>query len=183
MECRLASEKATAILAGYLARLIGGGTRVMLFTGPLGSGKTSCIRDIVRELPGSEKAEIASPSFSVCNRYPVTPSVLHCDLYRTGTSIPEEILEALDEPDTAVLVEWAEFLPESLRPASYLSLSLAMEGSGRILSITAEGEARDALLCLERELAADHPELFATLSGPGEHRDEMTGDAGSGSDG
>ncbi len=165
MQCRLVTENATATLAAYLANMLAEGSlRSLLFTGPLGSGKTSCIRAIVRELPGSENAEIASPSFSVCNRYPVTPSVLHCDLYRTGSAVPEEILEAMDDPDTAVLIEWADLLPENLRPASYLMISLAAAGPcERLLSIEASGNAKAALLSLEQKLSIDHPEFFASL--------------------
>ncbi|MBQ7608377.1 MAG: tRNA (adenosine(37)-N6)-threonylcarbamoyltransferase complex ATPase subunit type 1 TsaE [Desulfovibrionaceae bacterium] len=162
MRCRLAEEKATAILAQYLARAVEDcGLRVLLFTGPLGSGKTHCIRAIVQELPGSAHAEVASPSFSICNRYPVTPPVLHCDLYRTGSSVPEEILEALEDPHCAVFVEWAEFLPENLRPQAYLALRLSVLGpSERLVTMEAFGDAEKILQSLTKKLAADHPELF-----------------------
>lgn len=56
--------------------------RALLLRGPLGSGKTTFTRALVEALPGSASAEVASPSFTVCNHYPTIPPVLHCDLYR-----------------------------------------------------------------------------------------------------
>ncbi len=53
---------------------------IILFYGDLGSGKTTFTRGFIEALPGGENAEVSSPSFTLCNSYPTTPSVIHCDL-------------------------------------------------------------------------------------------------------
>ncbi|MCR5815202.1 MAG: tRNA (adenosine(37)-N6)-threonylcarbamoyltransferase complex ATPase subunit type 1 TsaE [Desulfovibrio sp.] len=138
---RLAQALARQILAGELTHLF--------FTGSLGLGKTTCIRMLVEELPGSELAQVASPSFSICNSYPVQPPVLHADLYRCAGAIPEEILEALDDPKRVLLLEWAELLPEADWPEEVLVLHFEREHEQRLLLLTARGpKATDALAAI-----------------------------------
>jgi len=86
--------------------------RAVLLHGPLGAGKTTFVRGFVEALPGSEAAEVSSPSFTLCNSYPTRPAVLHCDLYRSedltpdGTlaNLPEEVDEAL-EADRIIVMD------------------------------------------------------------------------------
>ena len=80
---------------------------IILFYGDLGSGKTTFTRGFIEALPGGENAEVSSPSFTLCNSYPTTPSVIHCDLYRSEGALPDEVDEALDTESGLVLVEWA----------------------------------------------------------------------------
>ena len=47
---------------------------IILFYGDLGSGKTTFTRGFIEALPGGENAEVSSPSFTLCNSYPTTPS-------------------------------------------------------------------------------------------------------------
>ena len=61
---------------------------IILFYGDLGSGKTTFTRGFIEALPGGENAEVSSPSFTLCNSYPTTPSVIHCDLYRSEGALP-----------------------------------------------------------------------------------------------
>ena len=68
---------------------------VILLMGDLGAGKTTLIRFLVEALPGGENAEVASPSFTLCNVYPTTPKVQHFDLYRLP---PGSVLVATLEP-------------------------------------------------------------------------------------
>ena len=97
--------------------------RCILLHGDLGSGKTTLTRFMVEALPGGDRSEISSPSFTVCNVYPTTPPVLHCDLYRTGSAIPDELSETLDEGKMAVVVEWGEYLPFSELPQDFLDIN------------------------------------------------------------
>lgn len=96
-----------------------------LFAG-LGGGKTTLTRGFVRALPGSESAEVASPSFTLCNVYPTCPAVLHADLYRLheGTSLMEEMDELMEDGDPLLLLEWPERLPETLYARERLDLHL-----------------------------------------------------------
>ena len=83
---------------------------IYLFGG-LGAGKTTLGRGLVGALPGGDKAEVGSPSFTLCNIYPTRPKVLHADLYRLppGSSLPEEMGEDLSE-DVLLILEWPENL-------------------------------------------------------------------------
>jgi tRNA threonylcarbamoyladenosine biosynthesis protein TsaE len=141
LEFRIHNLEQTAALGRALADCLREepGMRCILLRGGLGSGKTTLARFVVEALPGGDRAEISSPSFTLCNVYPTTPPVLHCDLYRTGSAVPDELSETLDAGDWAVLVEWAEHLPYSLLPQDYLDISLQICDSYRLVCIEARG--------------------------------------------
>lgn len=120
--------------------------RALLLRGPLGSGKTTFTRALVEALPGGAWAEVASPSFTVCNRYPTTPPVLHCDLYRTGSAVPDELAEGLEDPAVLSIVEWAEYLPQAALPEEYLDISFNSCEEIRLLIVQACGHSAKALL-------------------------------------
>jgi len=109
--------------------------RCILLRGDLGSGKTTLTRFLVEALPGGDKAEISSPGFTLCNVYPTMPPVLHCDLYRVGSAIPDELGEALDAGDMAVVAEWAEFLPFSQLPHDYVDIFLQVCDDFRLVCV------------------------------------------------
>jgi tRNA threonylcarbamoyladenosine biosynthesis protein TsaE len=83
----------------------------------LGGGKTTLTRGFVSGLPGGDKAEISSPSFTLYNIYPTQPEIIHADLYRLseGTSFPEEMEELLESDSSFLILEW----PEKLAQAKY----------------------------------------------------------------
>lgn len=109
----------------------------LFLRGPLGCGKTALVRFLVASLPGSENAEVNSPSFTICNYYPTRPPVLHCDLYRCRSDIPEEIFEAM--PARLVLVEWAEYFPRKELPKDYLDIRFNMDNDNRLLVVNGAG--------------------------------------------
>jgi tRNA threonylcarbamoyladenosine biosynthesis protein TsaE len=109
--------------------------RCILLRGDLGSGKTTLVRFLVEALPGGDRAEVSSPSFTLCNVYPTAPQVLHCDLYRVGGAVPDEITEVLDLGDMAALVEWGEYLPVEQRPQDFLDIYLQACDNYRIVRI------------------------------------------------
>lgn len=87
--------------------------RVFAFTGPLGSGKTTVIRGMLRAL--GVRGRILSPSFLVFRRYPLWhrrhEAVYHADFYRLRS--PRELRAAdfgviLRDSRNLVLIEWAE---------------------------------------------------------------------------
>ena len=122
------------------------GIAALLLRGPLGSGKTTLTRMLVEALPGGDQAEVASPSFTLCNYYPTTPPVMHCDLYRSPGSLPDEIAEGLDRPEIFSILEWAEYLPGAEMPQDYLDISVQPCEESRLLTLQAHGSIAEKLL-------------------------------------
>ena len=101
--------------------------RALYLYADLGGGKTTLTRGFVSALPGGERAEVASPSFTLCNVYPTQPEILHADLYRLseGASMPEEMEEMLEEGNALLVLEWPEYLAPQYRDAERLEVRLA----------------------------------------------------------
>lgn len=106
-------------------------TRLFLFKGELGSGKTTLIKGFVKQLGGNEL--VSSPSFSLVNEYETTfGKVLHLDLYRLKD---EKELEDIGIDDylgenTWMFIEWPEigmsyfnYLSHGMVEISYISAS------------------------------------------------------------
>jgi|SRR5699024_1055837 len=91
--------------------------KTLLFYGKMGVGKTTLIKELVKQL-GSEDT-VSSPTFSLVNEYKTADApVFHFDFYRI-----EDELEALDmgieeyfARETWLFIEWPEkiasFLPD-----------------------------------------------------------------------
>lgn len=122
----------------------------VLMRGQLGAGKTTFVRELVQALPGSEGAEVSSPSFNLLNLYPTTPPVAHFDLYRTsGLEFGPDLEEVLFAPDYFCLMEWSEYLPDHLRPDSCLDMIWTVDGDRRSVELAAgDAEAADLLQCV-----------------------------------
>ena len=132
-----ATQKLGARVAGALENQ---GGMALLLTGSLGAGKTTFVRGLVTALPGGGEAEVASPSFNIVNVYPTRPPVAHFDLYRLETGLDDDTLwEALDDPETLVVVEWAERLTPAQRSMDALELELAARGGDREAKLAAHG--------------------------------------------
>lgn len=145
---KLSSLADTASLGAWIAQNANAISNVLL-SGDLGCGKTTLARHVIRNLPGAEKADFASPSFTICNWYPTLPPVCHCDLYRCQSFIPEEALDALEDNRTLAIIEWANFLREPDMPSDYLEISFTRKGENRLLSLAAHGETIRAQLPAE----------------------------------
>lgn len=150
----LTSLEATAALARSFAACVANSPALppVLLHGQLGAGKTTFIRELVQALPGSENAEVSSPSFNILNLYPTTPPVGHFDLYRTeGRNFDPDLEETLFAPDHFCLLEWAEYLPREYMPDSHLDMVWTAEAETRTVTIAAHGPEAQALLeCLEK---------------------------------
>jgi tRNA threonylcarbamoyl adenosine modification protein YjeE len=122
----LHSEEATYAFAATFARRLRPGDVVAL-SGPLGSGKTTLVRAIVRALHGSDQT--LSPTFTFWHRYEGDPPIDHIDLFRIDD--PREVVElgleeALDGR-SVVLVEWWRNASDILPPRRY---EIELEGAG-----------------------------------------------------
>ena len=134
----LADEAATTRLGAAIARLLRAGDAVCL-TGPLGAGKSTLARGLIRALTRPDE-DVPSPTFTLVQFYE-TPgfALAHFDLYRLAR--PEEAEEiGLDEAldDGVVLIEWPERL-EGRLPADRLDIEIAISDDGRIARLTPHG--------------------------------------------
>jgi len=87
--------------------------RVFAFHGPMGTGKTTFITALCREMGVS--GNVSSPTFSIINQYLAGErKIYHLDLYRlrnTGEAIQAGVEDVLYSNDIC-LVEWPEQAPE-----------------------------------------------------------------------
>jgi len=141
-EFRLDHEADTARLGAAIARELRRREAVCL-SGPLGAGKSSLARGLIRALTGDE-TEAPSPTFTLVQTYETKRfPVAHFDLYRLER--PEEALElglddALDHG--AAVIEWAEKLGHHL-PANRLDVALAIDGERRRARLSPHGAWED----------------------------------------
>lgn len=111
----------------------------ILLRGEMGTGKTALVTRIIAHMYGSEKCEVASPSFNIYNVYPVRPEVWHWDLYRCQFSLPDEFMEAMDDAKKWNIVEWADFLNPADRPVNFLDINIKLNKNMRLFKITGHG--------------------------------------------
>ena len=81
----------------------------VLFSGPLGSGKTTLIKNVMHDLGYNE--HVSSPTFSLINEYKVKDKIIyHVDLYRVkGLDELYEIgFEEYLRNGNLCLIEWPE---------------------------------------------------------------------------
>lgn len=140
----LPNEAATRDLGRKLAASLRPGDALCL-TGPLGAGKSTLARALIRALTTPDE-EVPSPTFTLVQFYETASFALaHFDLYRL--SDPDEAYEiGLDEAlDGGVaVIEWPQRL-EGRLPATRLDIDIALDGDARRAVIAAHGgfEGRD----------------------------------------
>lgn len=145
----LEGEARTRALGQSLARRLASGPAcpALYLYGPMGAGKTTLVRALVAALPGSEAAEVGSPSFNLVNYYPTRPRVAHFDLYRLDERAAmdpgEEFWDCLEDSRGLLVVEWAERLAplgKNVEPPELLRLRLAPQGpEGRLAVLEPHG--------------------------------------------
>ena len=137
----LPDSDATDRLGAAIARLLAPGEAVLLY-GPLGMGKSTLARGLIRALTRPDE-DVPSPTFTLVQFYESEPPVAHFDLYRLTR--PEEaseigLDEALDEG--CAVIEWPERLGDD--PAVWLgpdrlTVALAETGDGRRATVSGAG--------------------------------------------
>jgi len=111
--------------------------RCIFLHGPLGAGKTTVVRGLLRAL--GEHGAIHSPTYGLIESYALARGeVVHVDLYRLQGAADAEGLGLRDSCHGGVLllIEWPERAPAAL-PLPDLSLTLAPEELGRRCELAA----------------------------------------------
>jgi tRNA threonylcarbamoyladenosine biosynthesis protein TsaE len=144
VEIDLADEAATARLGAALARVLRAGDAVCL-SGPLGAGKSTLARALVRALTRPDE-EAPSPTFTLVQVYETAGFPLaHFDLYRLAGA--EEAFElGLDEAldEGAALIEWPERLEGRLPPDRLdIEISFGDRDERRRARLTPHGAWKD----------------------------------------
>jgi tRNA threonylcarbamoyladenosine biosynthesis protein TsaE len=137
----LPDAEATTRLGAAIAPLLAPGETVLLY-GPLGMGKSTLARGLIRALTRPDE-DVPSPTFTLVQFYESDPPVAHFDLYRLTR--PEEAAEiGLDEAldEGCAIIEWPERLGDD--PGAWLGpdrlvVALAEDGEGRRASVSGVG--------------------------------------------
>ena len=135
---RLESVAATATVAENFARILRAGDLILL-TGEIGSGKTTFVQVLAKNLGITET--VTSPTFVLHTIYESEKIPLsHVDLYRLNTDAEVESISFEDYLDTAVTaVEWADRYSNFQQPNVILDFTYGTLEDERILTILPNG--------------------------------------------
>lgn len=129
-------SNATETFAETLGKHLKGG-EVIELVGDVGAGKTTFVRGLAKGINSEDK--VSSPTFTLQQIYEGRVTIYHFDFYRLHEAglIAHELEEALEDPLSVVVVEWAETIKESL-PEDRVVIRLEVAGeSARKLHISA----------------------------------------------
>lgn len=133
---------ATERLGHALASIVRRGDLILL-SGDLGVGKTTLVKAVAHGL-GIDPAQVTSPTFAIIHEYAEAfIPLVHADLYRLGrkADIMETGLEEYIAGEYAVVIEWAEFLPDELAVDCLRIDLLHISDTGRKAVVRASGPA------------------------------------------
>ena len=111
-------------------------SKIFLFYGEMGVGKTSFIKKFCKELRVSDI--VSSPTFSIVNQYSNLNDeiIYHFDFYRTEKK--EEVFDIGYEEylfsSSYCFIEWPEKI-EDLLPTNYLKINMKLDDNNRIINI------------------------------------------------
>ena len=140
----LPDPDATEALGRHLAARVPDGGIAIALSGPLGAGKSSLARAMLRGL--GVTGAIPSPTYTLVEPYTVHGrEAYHVDLYRIGDAEELEMLGLSELGEGAVLlVEWPE--RDAARRLRFdLDIALSHHGEGRDVRLEARSPAGEVL--------------------------------------
>ncbi|MCG2663656.1 tRNA (adenosine(37)-N6)-threonylcarbamoyltransferase complex ATPase subunit type 1 TsaE [Brevundimonas sp.] len=147
MKIDLPDAEATTRLGHAIAPLLAPGDSLLLY-GPLGMGKSTLARGLIRALTTPDE-DVPSPTFTLVQFYESDPPVAHFDLYRLTR--PEEAFEiGLDEAldEGCAVIEWPERrgeAPERFLGPDRLAIEISEHGDGRVATVSGAGRWEDLI--------------------------------------
>lgn len=127
----LPDAAATGALGARLAGPLAASGGCVFLRGPLGAGKTTLVRGLLRAL--GHAGPVRSPTYTLIEPYRVGGiDVCHVDLYRLTDPLELETLGLRDHllPAALTLIEWPE-RGHGVLPRPDLEVRLAVRGDGR----------------------------------------------------
>jgi tRNA threonylcarbamoyladenosine biosynthesis protein TsaE len=134
LELASSSQEETFLIGKRIAALLSSGS-VIALNGELGSGKTSLAKGIAEGLGINEI--LTSPTYTIINEYPCSPSLYHIDAYRLNDEKDFEEIGGNEIINSGgiCLIEWSECIPKSL-PGNTITISMKITGlSSRLIQI------------------------------------------------
>ena len=148
IQIHLSTEQDTISLAQRLSAILSKGDCILL-EGPIGSGKSSFARALIRHLLG-QSTDVPSPTFTLVQTYEHPNfDIWHCDLYRLTD--PDEVLELgldLAFEDALCLIEWPDRLG-SETPVDALLMTFAAEEKSHKVTISANASWQSRIVHID----------------------------------
>lgn len=141
------SEAEMQLLGERLGKKLRGGELIELI-GDVGAGKTTLVRGVARGMGIDETVQ--SPSFTINRVYeaPNGSRLVHYDFYRLNDPgiMAAELSESLADPETVVVIEWADAV-DAVLPEDRLTVRIAAPSpDSRQVELAATGDTSLALL-------------------------------------
>ncbi len=125
---KLRNEKATEELGFKVGSRLRGGEIIELIS-DLGGGKTTFVRGLARG--AGSKEHVTSPTFTIRNDYKAGKiKIAHFDFFRLDNDpgiLSDLLAEAISDPDSVVVIEWADVL-HGVLPREHVKLELSVTG-------------------------------------------------------
>jgi tRNA threonylcarbamoyladenosine biosynthesis protein TsaE len=122
------SPEETLQLGERIGKSISDGLVIALI-GPLGAGKTQCVKGLARGIGEADARKVTSPTFTLVQEYRGRLTLYHIDAYRLKSAAELAAL-GFDEmigSGSVVVVEWADRAP-SIIPRDALTIRIEPTG-------------------------------------------------------
>ncbi len=115
--------------------------QVITFTGPLGAGKTTLIKELLKQWGVTDT--VTSPTFTYLNLYEneAGNTFYHFDLYRIKSlaEFQEAGFDEYLETGAYTLIEWPEHILPLLSQACHVTIDYHEDTEKRVMTITKKG--------------------------------------------
>lgn len=109
--------------------------RIFLFDAEMGSGKTTFIKELCKQLGSTDN--FSSPTYSIVNEYHAgIVSIFHFDLYRlkNSTELMDIGFHDYLKPNAYVFIEWPELAKPFLEGEKVVTVNIINTGTQRHLT-------------------------------------------------